>query len=244
MSIDSTGPVRPGIPAEGAGGASSSTQADKPGPSAFDKVMESPKRDYDPNEGRSFDREKPERFKRAERSDRPGHSDSSEGKKRASREDGITIPLEDISTQQQLMSRTMERPSGPGFAPVATHGLRGVSQKIVDEMVQAVRVGNNQLGDKELQFDLKSGVMDGMTIRVSVHDGKITTCLQVNTFDAKNQLESHMAELQQGLEAKGVKNMEVNVEFRDDPRESRQQADDQQRKRERERLRDEEAPPE
>jgi hypothetical protein len=176
-------------------------------PSAFDKVM-------DKQDDSSHDRG----------DSRPDGKDSRVKDKEAKSPDK-EMPLQDLSQFLRFRTQTMERPSGMEELKVD----KALPRQVIDEVVQAVRVGVNKAGDKEMQFDLKSNVMDGLSIRVSIHDNKVVTILEASTLDVKHRLEAGMGELMHNLEQRGLPAAEVEVKFREEPRRQQDQSSRQQR---------------
>jgi len=179
----------------------------KTSPSAFDKVMEK-------KEGSGEERDD---------SHRTGSKEGRVKEKDAKAHDK-DMPLGDLSQFLRFRTQTMERPSGVEEIKVD----RALPRKMVDEVVQAVRMGVNKLGDKEMQFDLKSTVLDGLNIRVSIHEGKVMTILEASTFDVKNRLDAHLGELIHSLEQRGLPAAEVEVKFKEEPRRQQDQSQQQQ----------------
>ena len=184
----------------------------KTSPSAFDKVMEK-------KEGSGEERDDSQR------------TSSKEGrvKEKDAKTSDKDMPLGDLSQFLRFRTQTMERPSGVEEIKVE----KALPRKVVDEVVQAVRLGVNKLGDKELQFDLKSTVLDGLNVRVSIHEGKVMTILEASTFDVKNRLDAHLGELIHSLEQKGLPAADVEVKFKEEPRRQQDQSQQQQQQQSR-----------
>lgn len=195
----STERISSGAPApsvsETAGTREAAESGEKSSPSSFDKVMDKQKEPEGDRDSGHDRQAKPERGLRG-----AGETDKE-------------VPLRDLSAFYHMRAMTMERPSGA--EPLRVE--KALPRKIIDEVVQAVRVGVNRAGDKEMQFDLKSHVLDGLRIRVSVHDNKVTTMLEVTTLEAQRKLEAHMGELAQTLEQKGLKVSELQIQFKEEP---------------------------
>ncbi len=146
--ISSTSGGAPVDPSTAADAAPVSERKDSP--SAFDKVMDKQDRERD------------------DRDDvRKAPSDAPQGRRA-----GVTPCCASFPVYHHPRARTIEPPAGGDLRAESA-----LPRKVIDEVVQAVRVGVNRAGDKELQFDLKSTVLDGMTIRVSIHDNKVVTIL-------------------------------------------------------------------
>jgi flagellar hook-length control protein FliK len=188
-------------------GAESTKETEKTSPSGFDRVMEDKK-----EAGRETKDQKSVPEELAER-------------KKLKHLDRET-PLSDLSSLFSLRARTLEKPGGT--PAISTENK--LPQKVIDEVVQAVRVGVNRAGDKEVQFDLKSNVMDGMRVRVSMHDNKVVTILEVTTLDAKRQLEANLPELKQALVQKGMDIAQVNIQYKEEPQQGRREGSSQQQR--------------
>ena len=174
-----------------AAGASEEKKAD----SNFDRVMDR----KDQHEGQ----------------DKPPAEERKPGKTDRRKETQKDLSDKDLSAFISMRSRTLERPSASaGPAPMG----KALPKKVIDEVVQAVRVGVNRAGDKEVQLDLKSNVLEGLRIKVSVHDNKVMTVLEVSSYSVKNTLETHMSELRQALEQKGITMAQVDIQFKETPR--------------------------
>ena len=216
MSTEKISSSQAGQPFDPVSGNSSAEPLEhKESPSAFDKVMEKMDRDSDDKDCKKGDKKD---FKLKDALPK-------------TQEDG---PLKDLSAFHQMKTRTMERCGATG----ETGAVKGVSQKVIDEVVEAVRIGTNRAGDREIQLDLKSTVLDGLTIRVSVHNDKIVAVLEAATHDVKSRLESHMGELMHALEQKNLKVENLEIRFKEEPRQQqggqsqRDQSDQEQEERE------------
>ena len=209
MSPDKiTGPGS-GAPLDNVSGAGPVPETEsKAAPSAFDRVMEK-------KEDQPRDRDD---------SHRAGAKDGRVKDKDQPKAHDKEMPLQDLSQFLRFRTQTMERPGALEDFKVD----KALPRKVIDEVVQAVRVGVNKAGDKELQFDLKSDVLDGLSIRVSIHDGKVMTILEASTFDVKNRLEASMGDLMHSLEQKGLPGAEVEIKFKEEPHRQQDQSSRQQ----------------
>ncbi len=198
--ISSTSGGAPVDPSTAADAAPVSERKDSP--SAFDKVMDKQDR---------------------ERDDR---DDVRKGAVRTRPKDAAAdkdAPLREFPVYHHLRARTIEPPAGGDLRAESA-----LPRKVIDEVVQAVRVGVNRAGDKELQFDLKSTVLDGMTIRVSIHDNKVVTILEAASRDVRDKLEAHVGELMHTLTQKGLQVATVEVQYKEPPKQQGQQQSHQQ----------------
>jgi hypothetical protein len=206
MSIDNVSSSSSSRPVSGTGADSAVDRSEKESPSSFDRVLED-KKELDEKSKKPADT-------------RDYRRDLKKGDK--------DVSLKDVPGMFSLRARTLERSSGTG----AVSGEMRLPRKVIDEVVQAVRVGVNRTGDKEVSFDMKSTVMDGMSVRVSMHENKVVTTLEVTTLDAKNQLEANLADLKQSLVQKGLDVAEIQVQFKEEETRSYQQDSSRQQHQE------------
>jgi|GEM_PF-1006322 len=211
MGIDEVKSSSSGQPVSGVSGGDSARETEKTSPSGFDRVMEDKK-----ETGKESARES------GEKKMTPEELASRKKLKHLDRD----APLSDLSSLFSLRARTLEKPGG--HTDVSAVGK--LPKKVIDEVVQAVRVGVNRAGDKEVQFDLKSSVMDGMRVRISMHEGKVMTVLEITTLEAKNLLESNLGELKHALMQKGLDVAQVNIQFKEEPQQGRQEGSPQQQR--------------
>jgi len=200
MSTEKVSSSQPGQAYDSVDNSAMAESVQKDSPSAFDKVMEKYDRETDDKDGKKSGDKKVFKLR--------------EGQLKTQEE----TPLKDLSAFHQMRSRTMERCGGTA----EVGAVKGVSQKVIDEVVEAVRIGTNRAGDREIQLDLKSTVLDGLTIRVSVHNDKVVTVLEAATHDVKSKLESHMGELMHALEQKNLKVEQVEIRFKEEPRQQQE----------------------
>lgn len=107
--------------------------------------------------------------------------------------------------------------AGKNGAAVQVKGARKVKelpeefQDMINKMVDGVRVGVNEVGHAEFQIDLKEGVMQGMTLRVSADGGKVSCQFIGGDGAAKNFIESNEGGLARALESKGMQLEKLSV---------------------------------
>jgi hypothetical protein len=82
---------------------------------------------------------------------------------------------------------------------------REIPQEILDKLVEEVRVGVNAEGKSEFQIDLKEGVLQGMTLKVTAEDGKVQCNFVGGDNSAKNFIEASQGALARSLEKKGLR---------------------------------------
>lgn len=104
--------------------------------------------------------------------------------------------------------------AGKNIAAVEVKGARKpqeIPQELIDKLVDGVRVGVNEVGHAEFQIDLKDGIMQGMTLRVSADNGKVTCQFVGGDASAKNFIESSEGDLSRALENKGLRLEKLSV---------------------------------
>jgi len=87
----------------------------------------------------------------------------------------------------------------------------GLSQAIINKLVQYVRLGINRMGDKEIQIDLHEKVFRGLKLRVTSHKGKVD--VHFMTADAKTRsiFEKNTDSIRDALEKKGILVEDIRV---------------------------------
>lgn len=104
--------------------------------------------------------------------------------------------------------------AGKKAAAVEVKGARKpqeIPQELIDKLVDGVRVGVNEVGHAEFQIDLKDGVMQGMTLKVSSNNGKVVCQFVGGDSSAKNFIESSEGALSRALESKGLRLEKLSV---------------------------------
>ncbi len=119
---------------------------------------------------------------------------------------------------------------GPGFrfnpalmapVPVAkqkdvggSERLRKVANEIAQKIVERVRVGTNAAGKVEMQIDLRSDVLSGLSVKVSSHQGKIKAVFSGSDKDVLKAIEEQGEALKEALAKRGLTLEDFKVEAR------------------------------
>jgi hypothetical protein len=84
---------------------------------------------------------------------------------------------------------------------------------LIDQIVQEVRLGINARGEAEFQFDLKSDVLEGLKLKISTKDGRVSASFIAENVHVKDTIDQGAQELLKALQARGleVANFEVSV---------------------------------
>jgi hypothetical protein len=117
---------------------------------------------------------------------------------------------------------------GPGFrfnpalmapVPVAkpkdmagSERLRAMANEIAQKIVDRVRVGTNAAGNAEFQIDLRSDVLNGLSIKVSARNGKISATFSGSNREVLKMLEEHSEGLRGALGGRGLRLEDVRFE--------------------------------
>ncbi|KAF0248624.1 MAG: hypothetical protein FD167_1981, partial [bacterium] len=67
------------------------------------------------------------------------------------------------------------------FSPTPIQPTTVIPTQVMEDIVQDVRLGVNEMGAAEFQFDLKSDTLDGLKLKISTQDGQVYA-----TFIAEN----------------------------------------------------------
>lgn len=86
-----------------------------------------------------------------------------------------------------------------------------IQPQMLDQIVQDVRIGINAMGAAEFQFDLKSDVLDGLKLKISTQDGKVTASFIAENVHVKDAIDQGTQELIQALQQRGLEVAEVQV---------------------------------
>ncbi|MBN2359073.1 MAG: hypothetical protein JXR83_06440 [Deltaproteobacteria bacterium] len=85
-----------------------------------------------------------------------------------------------------------------------TRRPREIPQELLDKLVEEVRVGVNAAGQSEFQIDLKQGVLQGMSLRVTSNNGKVSCTFVGGDNHARNLIESSEQRLSRALDKVGL----------------------------------------
>ncbi|NNB89298.1 flagellar hook-length control protein FliK [Corallococcus exiguus] len=82
--------------------------------------------------------------------------------------------------------------------------LRAMANEIAQKIVERVRVGTNAAGNAEFQIDLRGDVLNGLSIKVSAKNGKISAVFSGNDRDTLKMLEEQSDGLRSALGGRGL----------------------------------------
>ncbi|MBZ4408230.1 flagellar hook-length control protein FliK [Myxococcus faecalis] len=90
--------------------------------------------------------------------------------------------------------------------------LRAMASEIAQKIVDRVRVGTNAAGLAEFQIDLRGDVLNGLSIKVSARNGKISATFSGTNRDVLKMLEEQSDGLRTALGGRGLKLETVRFE--------------------------------
>jgi len=93
-----------------------------------------------------------------------------------------------------------------------TSKAQQIPEELLEQLVEEVRVGVNEAGHAEFQIDLKDGVLQGMTMKISADGGKVSCTFIGGDAGAKNFIESSEGALARALEGKGLQLSRLEVQ--------------------------------
>ena len=103
----------------------------------------------------------------------------------------------------------------PVAKPKSTSGserLRAIASEIAQKIVEQVRVGTNAAGNAEFQIDLRGDVLNGLSIKVSSKNGKISAVFSGKDRDVLKMIEEQREGLKSALSGRGLSLESLKVE--------------------------------
>ena len=91
--------------------------------------------------------------------------------------------------------------------------LRRLAQEIAQKIVERVRVGTNALGHSEFQIDLKGDVLNGLKMKVSAKNGRISAVFQGSDKEVLKMLSEQGEALKNALGGRGLTLDQFKVEY-------------------------------
>ncbi|MCB9638796.1 MAG: flagellar hook-length control protein FliK [Myxococcales bacterium] len=111
---------------------------------------------------------------------------------------------------------------GGNLSTSATVEVRGakIPTAMMEKMMDQARVGVNEVGAPEFQFDLKGDVLGGMKMRISMENGQLKAIFVAENPEVRKFMDGNLKDLERNLQDRGIfiKNLEVR-----DPEEDRRQ---------------------
>ncbi len=122
---------------------------------------------------------------------------------------------------------------GGQIATSATFEVRGakIPTAMMEKMMDQARVGVNEVGAPEFQFDLKGDVLGGMKMRISMENGQLKAIFVAENSDIRKFMDGNLKDLERNLQDRGIFIKDLQVR---DPEEDRRQRQREQHQRDRE----------
>lgn len=92
--------------------------------------------------------------------------------------------------------------------------LRKLADEIAQKIVERARVGTNAAGQAEMQIDLRSTVLSGLSMKISCSGGRIRASFTATDREVIKMLRENEGALRSTLEGKGLRLEEFKVEER------------------------------
>ena len=92
--------------------------------------------------------------------------------------------------------------------------LRALAEEIAQKIVERARIGTNAAGQAEMQIDLRSNVLKGLSIKLSCSNGKIRATFSGQDKEVMKLLRDNQETLRATLEKRGLRLEEYRVEDR------------------------------
>jgi hypothetical protein len=92
--------------------------------------------------------------------------------------------------------------------------LRRMATEIAQKIVERVRVGTNSAGHAEFQIDLKGEILNGLKMKVSAKNGRISAVFQGSDKDVLKMLSEQSEALKVALTGRGLTLDQFKVEFK------------------------------
>ncbi len=178
-------------------------------PSTFDKLLE--KRE---KYGKDNDRVKSD-----EREKRVKNSKHGKEKKK------IKKDSDELLKMAYIKMRTFEK---KGTSIESKKSIGFDTKVLVDEIVSKMRVGLNRSGNAEVQIDLKSEVLEGLKITLTVTKEGVIASFEAANMRVLNGLSEHISDLRNGLLEKGINVSDLKLFLKEE--ENREREEERERR--------------
>lgn len=119
-----------------------------------------------------------------------------------SRAGARSLPIDLHSKFAGRLSKAMEQSQ--------THQA-GLTQQVLNKIVQFVRIGLNRKGQKEIQLELSERIFRGLKLRVVDHEGKVGVYFQTRDPRGKKIFEENADAIRDALAKKGIEVDEIVI---------------------------------
>jgi hypothetical protein len=128
-------------------------------------------------------------------------------------EDGTELSADALAKQNPALVKPMDvKRAAPVEAGTRVEGL--IAKDKIDQIVESCRVGVNRAGATEMQFDLKSEVLGGLTLKVSTIEGRVYATFLADQPGVKDLVDLNAQQLEKALRDKGLGIGEIKTEMK------------------------------
>lgn len=110
-----------------------------------------------------------------------------------------------IDLQGKFASKLAQSLKGAGA------GEAGLTQQVINKIIQYVRIGINRKGEKEIQLDLHEAIFRGLKLRVTARGGKVGVHFKASDSKGREVFEKNKDAIRDALMKKGIEVDEISV---------------------------------
>lgn len=110
-----------------------------------------------------------------------------------------------VDLQGKFASKLAQSLKGAGA------GEAGLTQQVINKIVQYVRIGINRKGEKEIQLDLHEAIFRGLKLRVIARGGKVAVFFKASDSKGREVFEKNKDAIRDALMKKGIEVDEIVV---------------------------------
>ncbi|MBT3182531.1 MAG: hypothetical protein HN337_08510 [Deltaproteobacteria bacterium] len=133
-----------------------------------------------------------------------GGNTSRKGMAKALKKAGArSLPIDLKGKFASKLSDTLKATAGPDRAQL--------TQQVLNQLIQYVKVGMNRKGEKEIQIDLHEKIFKGLKLRVISREGKVAVTFSASDRKGREILEKNKDDISRALKDKGIEVDEIVV---------------------------------
>ncbi len=114
-----------------------------------------------------------------------------------------SLPIDLKGKFASKLADTMKATSGPDRAQM--------TQQVLNQLIQYVKIGMNRKGEKEIQIDLHEKIFKGLKLRVISREGKVAVMFSSSDRKGREVLEKNKDDISRALKDKGIEVDEIVV---------------------------------
>jgi flagellar hook-length control protein FliK len=111
--------------------------------------------------------------------------------------------LQGVGRPESVFGKQMEGAGAP----------REIPKQVLDQIVQHVRIGLNKNLDKEMHIEFSEKFFQGLTLKVSLRNGKVDVSFLTGSSEVRRLFESHKQQIGKALSEKGIAVSQIQVQF-------------------------------